>query len=106
VPEVGLSTVAGFAKRSGLLDFSLDQLDFLVHGRVVDTSRLIEEYDFRPRRTVDAFDDFVRGHDLSSVISPDNVAAVEQLVVDQFRQARRAFTYSAPSSAPSSGREQ
>jgi UDP-glucose 4-epimerase len=101
VPQIGLSAVAGFAKRSGMLDFSLDQLDFLVHGRVVDTSKLIEEYGFRPRRTVDAFDDFVRGHDLSSVISPDNVAAVEKLVVEQFRQARQNLT----ASAPSPGRE-
>ncbi|MGH3648734.1 MAG: NAD-dependent epimerase/dehydratase family protein [Micromonosporaceae bacterium] len=92
VPEIGLFGVAEVAKRSGMFDFSLDQLDFLKHGRVVDTSRLFAEYGFRPRRTIDAFDDFVRGHELSSVISPDNVAAMEGLLVDQLRQARRSFT--------------
>jgi len=88
VPEPGLSALAGFARRSGLVDFSIDQLDFLVHGRVVDTTRLVTEFDYRPRPTVDAFDDFVRGRDLTSVISPDNVAAVERLLLDQIRQAR------------------
>lgn len=91
VPEIGLSGAASFAKRSGLIDFSLDQLDFLVHGRVVDTSRLIQEYGYRPRSTADAFDDFVRGHNLSSMISPDNVAAVEHVLLDQIRQARESF---------------
>ncbi|MGH3735867.1 MAG: NAD-dependent epimerase/dehydratase family protein [Micromonosporaceae bacterium] len=91
VPELGLYGFAELAKRSGLVDFSLDQLDFLKHGRVVDTSRLFAEYGFRPRSTADAFDDFVRGHDLASVISSDNVAAMEGLLVDQIRQARRGF---------------
>ncbi|MGH3713744.1 MAG: NAD-dependent epimerase/dehydratase family protein [Micromonosporaceae bacterium] len=91
VPEIGLFGVAEVAKRSGLIDFSMDQLDFLKHGRVVDTTRLFAEYGFRPRRTVEAFDDFVRGHDLTSVISPHNVAAMEGLLIDQIRQARRGF---------------
>lgn len=102
VPEIGLFGVAELAKRSGLVDFSLDQLDFLKHGRVVDTSRLSAEYGFRPRSTADAFDDFVRGHQLASVISPDNVAAMEGLLVDQIRQARRGF---APAGAGTPARE-
>ena len=43
-------------------DFGLDQLDLFVHGRVVDTTRLIEEFGFTPRSTAEAFDDFIRGH--------------------------------------------
>ncbi len=80
VPEPGMSAVADFAKRSGIVDFSLDQLDFLVHGRVVDVTALVSEFGYQPRSTVDAFDEFVRGHDLSSVVSPENLAAVQQLV--------------------------
>jgi UDP-glucose 4-epimerase len=92
VLELGLSALAGFARRSGMVDFSLDQLDFLMHGRVVDTTRLIEEFGYRPRPTVEAFDDFVRGRDLTSVISPDNVVALERLLLDQIRQARRRMS--------------
>jgi UDP-glucose 4-epimerase len=93
VPEPGLSAIAAFARRSGMVDFSIDQLDFLVHGRVVDTTRLVTEFGYRPRPTVDAFDDFVRGRDLTSVISPDNVAAVERLLLDQIRQAQHRLSW-------------
>ena len=58
--EPGLSGVAAFAKRSGMLDFSLDQLDLFVHGRVVDNSALVAEFGFEPRSTAEAFDEFVR----------------------------------------------
>jgi len=89
VPDVGLSVVAALARHSGLIDFSLDQIDFLVHGRVVDTTRLKEEFGYLPRRTVDAFDDFIRGHDLASVLSPENVKAVERTILEWIRHARR-----------------
>jgi UDP-glucose 4-epimerase len=45
---------------------SLDQIDLFVHGRVVDTSRLARS-GFVPRSTADAFDDFVRAHELGAV---------------------------------------
>jgi len=93
VLELGLSTLAGFARRSGLIDFSIDQLDFLVHGRVVDTASLVKEFGYRPRPTVETFDDFVRGRDLTSVISPDNVVALERLLLDQIRQARQRMSW-------------
>jgi UDP-glucose 4-epimerase len=90
VVEPGLSAVAGFAKSSGALDFSLDQLDLFVHGRVVDTSRLIAEFGFEPRRTEAAFDDFIRGAGYGPV-SPDSVRRAEQVVLDRIRQARAAL---------------
>ncbi|MGH3655878.1 MAG: NAD-dependent epimerase/dehydratase family protein [Micromonosporaceae bacterium] len=97
VPEIGLSGLVGFARRSGLLGFSRDQLDFLLYGRVLDTTRLIDEYGYRPRSTVDAFNDFVRGHQLTSVINPATAAAAENLLVDQFRQVRQALAGVVPS---------
>ena len=42
--------------------YGLDQVDLFVHGRVVDTTRLIDEYGFTPRSTAAAFDDFIRAH--------------------------------------------
>ncbi|HEY3008260.1 MAG TPA: NAD-dependent epimerase/dehydratase family protein [Micromonosporaceae bacterium] len=88
VLEPGLSAVAGLAKSLGIGHFGLDQVDLFVHGRVVDTSRLIKEYGFTPRTTAAAFDDFIRGHAGGSVIRPERLADVEQGVLDGIRRVR------------------
>jgi UDP-glucose 4-epimerase len=87
VVEPWLSAVAAFAKSWGLVDFSLDQLDLFVHGRVVNTSALIKEYGFRPRSTAAAFDDFVRGQGFGP-LGPDAVKAAERVILDRIRQVR------------------
>ena len=87
VIEPGLSAVAAFARSWGLVDFSLDQLDLFVHGRVVDTSALVKEYGFAPRATADAFDDFVRGEGMGP-LGPAPLHAAEQLIWDRIRKAR------------------
>jgi UDP-glucose 4-epimerase len=63
IVEPGMSAFAAFVRASGIGDFNLDQLDLFVHGRVVDTNRLIEEFGFRPRSTEEAFVDFVEARD-------------------------------------------
>jgi UDP-glucose 4-epimerase len=88
VIEPGLSAVAAFAKSWGLIDFSLDQLDLFVHGRVVDTSRLLKEYGFEPRPTAAAFDDFIRGEGFGP-LGPDAIHGAERLIRDRIRDARR-----------------
>jgi UDP-glucose 4-epimerase len=90
VVEPGLSAVAGFAKSSGTLDFSLDQLDLFVHGRVVDTTRLTEEFGFEPRPTAVAFDDFIRGAGMGP-LAPDAVRGAEQAILDGIRRVRAAM---------------
>jgi UDP-glucose 4-epimerase len=95
VVEPGMSAFAAFVKASGIGDFSLDQLDLFVHGRVVDTTRLIEEYGYQPRSTEEAFDDLVRGRGLTrpgafAVLRPETVAAVETLVLNGIRAVRAA----------------
>ncbi|MGA8113560.1 MAG: NAD-dependent epimerase/dehydratase family protein [Actinocatenispora sp.] len=81
VPDPGMTAVAWLAKRSGMVDFSLDQLDFLMHGRVVDVQRLVEGFGFRPRSTPAAFDDFIRGHDIGAPVSSAGVDDVERLLL-------------------------
>jgi UDP-glucose 4-epimerase len=88
--EPGLSGVAAFAKRSGMLDFSLDQLDLFVHGRVVDTSRLVAEFGFQPRSTAEAFDEFVRAQ-VPGPLRPQRLREAEKLILEQIRRARAAF---------------
>jgi len=90
VPEPGLSGVAEFARRSGWVDFSLDQLELFIHGRVVDVGKLTREYGFTPRPTAEAFEDFVRGHGLNPLVGPDSLAAVERKILAGIAALREA----------------
>jgi UDP-glucose 4-epimerase len=88
--EPGLSGVAAFAKRSGMLDFSLDQLDLFVHGRVVDTTSLVREFGFEPRPTAEAFDEFVRAQ-APGPLGPQRLREAEKLILERIRRARAAL---------------
>jgi UDP-glucose 4-epimerase len=95
VAEPGMSAFAAFVKASGIGDFSLDQLDLFVHGRVVDTSRLVEEYGYQPRSTEEAFADLVRGRGMTrpgafAPLRPETITALETLVLDGIRAVRAA----------------
>jgi UDP-glucose 4-epimerase len=96
VVEPGMSALAAFVKASGVGDFNLDQLDLLVHGRVVDTTNLVKEFGFQPRSTEEAFEALIQGrglHHAGSFVAlrPDAVAAVEAAVLDGIRAVRAAF---------------
>lgn len=88
VLEPGMSALAGFARGIGPRDFSLDQLDLFVHGRVVDTSRLVAEFGFEPRTTAVAFAEFLRGHTSGAVVPGETIRGTEQALLEQIRQIR------------------
>jgi len=93
--EPGMSALATFVKASGIGDFNLDQLDLFVHGRVVDTSRLVAEFGFLPRSTQEAFDALVHGRGLHrpgslATLRPDAVSAMEAAILDGIRAIRTA----------------
>jgi UDP-glucose 4-epimerase len=93
VVEPGMSAFAAFVKASGIGDFNLDQLDLFVHGRVVDTGRLIAEYGFTPRSTDEAFDEMIRGRRLTgpgslALLRPAALSAAEEIVRDGIRAVR------------------
>jgi UDP-glucose 4-epimerase len=92
--------LASAVKASGMGELSHDQLDLFVHGRVVDTRALVEEFGYRPRSTEEAFADFVRGRDLHrpavAALRPDAVSTVETLVLDGIRRARAARSGARP----------
>ena len=90
LPESTLSTVAGLARGVGVGQIGLDQIDLFVHGRVVDTTRLIEEFGFTPRTTATAFDDFIRGHQGGSSLTAERLAATERAILDGIRRVRAA----------------
>jgi UDP-glucose 4-epimerase len=89
VVEPGFAAASTLARGAGATGFTLDRLDLLVHGRVVDTGRLVAEFGFEPRSTAAAFDDFVRTHQRGALLGPDAVRAAEQLMLERIRQARR-----------------
>ncbi|MBX7265099.1 NAD-dependent epimerase/dehydratase family protein [Micromonospora sp. Llam7] len=90
VLEPGLSGAVALARTMGFGRYGLDQVDLFVHGRVVDISRLEHEYGFTPRSTAVAFDDFIRAHHGRAVVTREQLAAAEQLVLDRIRQVRAA----------------
>jgi UDP-glucose 4-epimerase len=86
--EGTLSSVAAVARTLGVGQIGLDQIDLFVHGRVVDITRLVEEFGFTPRTTAEAFEDFVRGHRDGSTLTADRLAVAEQAILDGIRRVR------------------
>jgi UDP-glucose 4-epimerase len=83
IPSIGMSTIGAFFGRTGLIDFSPEQLRFLLFGRGVDTARMHAEFGHQMRfSTVEAFDDFVRGSGIHRIVDPERVQAAERLVRD------------------------
>jgi UDP-glucose 4-epimerase len=89
VPQFAGGPLGLLLRRSGAIDFSAEQLAFLTYGRVTDTAKLALDFGFTPRySTVQAFDDFVRSRNLSSVLSPDTIAAAEQAILTKIGPRR------------------
>jgi UDP-glucose 4-epimerase len=86
-----MSMLAGLARGLGWGNYTLDQLDLFVHGRVVDTAALVGEFGFEPRPTPDAFEDFLGGTGRGGVLPREAVRAAEQVVLDGLRRARTAI---------------
>jgi UDP-glucose 4-epimerase len=77
-------------RRLGVADFSPEQIRFLTHGRVVDTTAMREILGFTPRySTVEAFDDFVQQQGLRGPLSRDTVTSVERRLVDVLARGER-----------------
>jgi UDP-glucose 4-epimerase len=80
-PSPAVTAVGSIFRRSGLVDFSPEQLQFLQFGRGVDSTRLAEDFGYAAQyTTVEAFDDFVLGSGLKPVIDPLRVEAAVSAV--------------------------
>ncbi|HWA67482.1 MAG TPA: SDR family oxidoreductase [Mycobacteriales bacterium] len=81
LPSPAVSFVGSMFRRTGLVDFSPEQLAFLQFGRGVDTRRLREDFGYEPRfSTLAAFDDFVSGSGLQRIIDPDKIESAGRAV--------------------------
>ena len=90
--EGTLSSFAALARNIGVGQIGLDQIDLFVHGRVVDTTRLVTEFGFTPRTTEEAFADFIRGHVKGASLTGDRLAAAEKAILEGIRAARASAT--------------
>ncbi len=84
-----VQSVGQALRRAGMVDFSPEQMRFLQHGRVADTTRLSERFGYTPKHsTLQAFDDFVRARCANTVLSSDRIAEAEQTVLDRLERRR------------------
>ena len=97
IPSPAVSLLGNTFRRTRLVDFSPEQLRFLEHGRVVDTSRLVRDFGYSPKySTEDALDDFIRGRELHKIIDPERVKGAEErllsLTANRLSQAARPLS--------------
>ncbi|GIF24282.1 hypothetical protein Ate02nite_70120 [Paractinoplanes tereljensis] len=88
LPEGTFSTLWGLARNVGIGQIGLDQVDLFVHGRVVDTTRLVDEFGFTPRTTAAAFDEFIEAHANGSSLTAARLEAAEKAILDGVRRLR------------------
>jgi UDP-glucose 4-epimerase len=70
-------------RRTGLADFSADQMRFLSYGRGLDTTRMRRVLGLEPQHTTrEAFADYVHGRRLSGPLSSDRVETAESLLLE------------------------
>jgi UDP-glucose 4-epimerase len=80
VPSPAVEAVGRLVRRTGLVDFSPEQMRFLNFGRVVDTARLHKDFGYTPRyTTVEAYDDFLRTRHLGPVLANGVLDGVEEV---------------------------
>jgi UDP-glucose 4-epimerase len=81
VPPMFAGAVGMMYGRTGLTDFSREQIRYLSFGRGLDTTRMREVLGLEPRFTTrEAFLDFVRSRRLRGPLSPDVVHGVERRI--------------------------
>jgi len=86
VPGFAVTTVGSLVRGSGMVDFSPEQMQFLNFGRVVDTTRLKNEFGYEPRySTAEAFDSFLSGRPVAPVVTPGAVRAAEEIAATLLR---------------------
>ena len=79
VPGPAVEWVGRLVRRSGMVDFSPSQMQFLNFGRVVDTTKLEDEFPYTPRyTTAQAFESFLTERPLQPVISDAQWTYAEQ----------------------------
>jgi UDP-glucose 4-epimerase len=89
VPSPAVDLVGRLVRGSGIVDFSPEQLQLLTFGRVVDTTRLHDEFGYRPRySTASALADFGRVHADHTALVPALLDRAEGALAAALRLSR------------------
>jgi UDP-glucose 4-epimerase len=87
LPGLVSSTVGGLLRRAKVADFSPEQIQFLTHGRGVDTTRMRDQLGFEPKHTTaHAFDTFAEARCRDGLLDRDRVTAVERKIIGAIRR--------------------
>lgn len=80
-PLAGL--VGAVLRSRGQVDFTPEQLRFLQYGRVIDTTRLVEQFGYEPAFDVrEAFEDFVSRRRITGLLDRDEIGRWERDLYD------------------------
>jgi UDP-glucose 4-epimerase len=81
IPAPAVAFVGRAVRRSGLVDFSPEQMQFLNFGRVVGNGRLKSEFGYIPAyTTAEAFDSFLVGRPVEPIVKPAYLQAGEAAI--------------------------
>lgn len=82
VPPIAIGPIGSLVRRTGLVDFSSEQIAFLLYGRVADVSALKTIFGYTPRYTTgQALRDFASRARLARVFTDERAAEMERKVV-------------------------
>ncbi|HEX8094762.1 NAD-dependent epimerase/dehydratase family protein [Jatrophihabitans sp.] len=86
VPAPAVSFVGRTVRRSGIVDFSPEQMQFLNFGRVVSNDRLKEAFGYTPQYSTEAaFESFLTGRPVSPVVTETVLDAGEAVLARLLR---------------------
>lgn len=89
------NAVAAGVRRTGLVDFSPEQIRFLLYGRVGDVARLKEVFSYTPKHTTrEAFADFIATRRLAKIFTSEQAEQWERDVY-KFLSRRASWAGSA-----------
>lgn len=78
LPSTVLDVVGGALRAARIVDYSPEELGFLTQGIVLDTTRMRSVLGFEPQwTTCSAFDDYVRGRQITAVLDPNMLRGLE-----------------------------
>lgn len=89
VPAAAIGAIGALVRRTGLVDFSAEQIAFLLYGRVADVDALKETFGYTPRYTTRAaVRDFATHARLARVFTEERAAEMERKVVSLLGRRR------------------
>jgi UDP-glucose 4-epimerase len=78
MPSLAVRAVDSLLRTTSDAELNRDQLAYMSHGRVMDTTRMRTELGYHPKwTTLEAFDDYVRGRGLTPIVDPRWVRSLE-----------------------------